>query len=97
MPTLIRPIRSNSPRPSSSSWTSSNNEAIRLGSFSSRKADSRQFKVCRSRPEGPHGGLLAAESRHQNHGNGGEAIPDLLNKLQAIHVGHDQIGENQLG
>ena len=47
--------------------------------------------------ESSHGGFLTAESRHQDQRDGGEVGADLLNQLQPVHIGHDQVGEDEVG
>ena len=45
-------------------------------------------------PEGPDGDFLAAEGRHQDHGDLGMMGPHPLDQLQALHVRHDQVRED---
>ena len=53
--------------------------------------------VGRPGPEGLHGDLLAAEGRHQDHRDLRVLGPHPLDQLEALHVGHDQVGEDDGG
>ncbi len=52
--------------------------------------------VGRPLAQGLDGGLLAAVRGHQDHGQSGVVAADGLDQLQAVHLGHVQIGDDDV-